>query len=154
MLSKSPASNGYLLGGYISGIDLNYSLTEIENDDWGNPSEEHSGVQIRCLTLRKKKLSRFDEEDLRVMIGQNKSLPILIPIALEKLAIDPLVEGWCYEGDFLCAVLRADKAFYKENPKYTQIVESLLTIVNARKELLSEESIDYIKQAVESGHWL
>jgi hypothetical protein len=65
-------------------LDRNRSLQELEGVDWGDPTDQSSLVTT-CHRLRRRPLIQFTEEDLRIMIGQNISLPYLIPLAVERL---------------------------------------------------------------------
>ncbi|WP_010243299.1 contact-dependent growth inhibition system immunity protein [Acetivibrio cellulolyticus] len=98
-------------------FDRNKSLEEIEGQDWGEPNF-NSHLVITCHELRKKPISSFTVEDLRIMIGQNIGLDYLIPLALETLEDNIFAEGDFYCGDLLNAVLSADKEFWKSNPTY------------------------------------
>jgi hypothetical protein len=60
----------------------------------------------RCLALRRKPLAHFTTEDLRIMLGQQVAVPILLPIAVTVLADDPYAEGDYYPGDLLQTVIR------------------------------------------------
>lgn len=91
------------------------SLEEIESDVWSEPTFESQLVKT-CHKLRKKPLELFTIEDLRIMIGQQISLRILLPLALEQLEIDPLAEGDFYPGDLLAAVLRTEDVFWSNHP--------------------------------------
>jgi hypothetical protein len=50
------------------------------------------------------------------MIGQQVALNRLVPLALDGLQPDPLVEGDYYPRDLLASVLRVDAAFWKRSP--------------------------------------
>jgi hypothetical protein len=104
------------------------SLQQLEQSDWGEPTYRSSLVRT-CHALRRKPLAEFTVEDLRIMIGQQISLPYLIPLALEHLEVEPLAEGSYYPGDLLSVVLKVDVAFWNENlghkQKLLQVVEGL-----------------------------
>lgn len=68
------------------------------------------------------------------MIGQQISLFFLVPLALEKLEEDPLVEGNYYSGDLLKVVLEVPAQFWNLHP---DMRNSLRRIVIKTKELLS-----------------
>lgn len=95
-------------------FDKSKSLEELEGVIWNEPTWS-SHVITECHKLRKIPLSDLTPEELRLLIGQNVSLDYLIPLALELLNADPLVEGDCYCGDLLNAVLRADSHFWVKN---------------------------------------
>ena len=89
-----------------SDFDRRKTLTELEGQDWGPPNFE-SHLVTTIHQLRHKPLERFTVADLQIFIGQNMCLEFLLPIAIEHLQDDPLVEGDYYCGDLLVAVLRA-----------------------------------------------
>jgi hypothetical protein len=103
------------------GFDRRKSLQELEQDDWGEPTYRSSLV-ITCHRLRRKPLNQFTVEDLRIMIGQQISLPILVPIAVERLEVEPLAEGRYYPGDLLAMVLKIDETFWTNHPDSFQRV--------------------------------
>ena len=49
------------------------------------------------------------------MIGQQMSLPYLLPLALELLHVGPFTAGDFYEGDLLENVLRIEAPFWREH---------------------------------------
>ena len=49
------------------------------------------------------------------MIGQQIGLPALVPISLQKLKADPLVEGDCYPGDLLAALIKIPDLWWQRN---------------------------------------
>jgi hypothetical protein len=53
-------------------------------------------------------------------IGQQSSLTILVPIALERLKINPLIEGDLCGGDLLKAVLAVNADFWAIHPDFWQ----------------------------------
>ena len=96
------------------------TIEEIENEYWGIAPEDSSGLVTTVHNLRKKKISEFDIEDLRVMIGQDVALATLVPIAIERLKEDIFSEGNYYPGDLLKNVLTAKKDFWDANPELKQ----------------------------------
>lgn len=89
------------------------SLESLDNCTWKSDPEETSYLVRTCQALRKKRLSEFEVEDLRVMIGQGIGLKYLIPMAIEVLSENILAEGHHYEGDLLMMVLKSDPAYWK-----------------------------------------
>jgi hypothetical protein len=114
------------------GFDRRKSLQEIEQDDWGEPTYD-SYLVTTVHRLRRKPLAEFTVEDLRIMIGQRISLPILIPLAVERLEEEPLAEGRFYPGDLLQAVFGAGEAFWGSHPDSLQRVRK---VVGRVKDLL------------------
>ena len=92
------------------------TLQEIEGIAWGPPTLGSHLVRT-CHALRLKPLGSFSVEDLRILIGQSESLPVLVPLALTRLQKDPLAEGDFYPGDLLASLLRLDRSFWALRPK-------------------------------------
>ncbi len=121
------------------GFDRDKSIEELEGVDWGEPTYQSSLV-ITCHRLRRKPLNRFTEEDLRLMIGQKISLPYLIPLAIERLEEDPLVEACYFRGDLLAVVVRVEEAFWAAHPQLFKRACEIINDVNTM--LLSLVDID------------
>ena len=83
------------------------SLEELEGFLAGKPPYDSHLVQT-TYALRKKPIGEYTTEDLRITIGQGRGIPYLLPIALERLEVDPLAQGHLYRGDLLMNVLRAE----------------------------------------------
>ncbi len=121
------------------GFDRSKSLQEIEQQDWGEPTY-HSSLVVTCHRLRRKPLDQFTPGDLRIMIGQQISLPILIPLAIECLDQEPLVEGTYYPGDLLAVVLKIDQQFWATHADSLQRVRRIVERVRAALPSLDEIS--------------
>jgi hypothetical protein len=118
-----------IAGNVMTSFDRTKTLQELEGQDWGDPTFESSLVTT-CHRLRRKRLEEFKVEDLRIMIGQKIGLPFLVPIALERLEIAPLVEGDFYPGDLLAMVLRVDDAFWTSHPDLCEQIRLIVRRVN------------------------
>jgi hypothetical protein len=68
---------------------------------------------LRCHALRKVPLSSLSAGDVRVLLGQEVGTRFLLPIALELLELNPLIEGDYYAGDLLANVLRLHTLSWK-----------------------------------------
>lgn len=114
--------------------DLNITLAELEGSDWAEPTFDSHLIRT-CHSLRRKPLKDFSVEDLRMMIGQNLSLAILVPIAFDLLQEDPLAEGDYFPGDLLLNLMRIDRAFLLDHPSLsTQILDLYRTVRNSLME--------------------
>ncbi len=94
----------------------NSTLEELEGarrPESGFPSH----LVQECQRLRKLQLRLFTVENLRIMLGQNLGSRYLVPVALEHLEAEPLVEGDFHPGDLLCNVLSLPGSFWAENPE-------------------------------------
>lgn len=108
-----------------SNIDRSKSLQELEQQDWGEPTY-HSSLVTTCHRLRRKPLNQVTAGDLQIMIGQQISLPILVPLALERLEAEPLAEGRYYPGDLLCSVLKIDERFWTDHADSLQRIRRVV----------------------------
>jgi CDI immunity proteins len=88
--------------------------------------------------LRTKPLRDFTVEDLRIMIEQQVALNRLVPIPLDRLQPDALVEGDYYPGDLLASVLRVDAAFWTRPPDLTVSLRKLTEGLRERMEIERE----------------
>jgi hypothetical protein len=95
------------------------TLDTVDPPAWGPAPPAATSLIKRCHELRTKPLRDFTLEDLRIMIGQQVALNRLVPLALDRLRPDPLVEGDAYPGDLLASVLRVDTAFWEWSPDVT-----------------------------------
>lgn len=101
------------------------SLQDLDGEDWGSPDKNDSHLVQECLRLRRVALKDFTVENLRIMIGQYIGLQHLIPLALEKLRVDPLAEGNCYGGDLLQNVLSVPSSFWVQNPDWAKEIAEI-----------------------------
>lgn len=133
-------------------MNLNKSLQELENCDWGEPTFE-SHLIATCHKLRRIPLKQFTIENLRMMIGQNIGLKFLVPIALQYLHAHPLAEGDYYPGDLLVSLLRVEADFWKTNPELSkeihQIVQAVLSMGQKKKKRYID-SIELMKEAYQA----
>ena len=99
----------------------------MEGQRWGPASPGSSSLVRRCHELRAKPLDEFLTEDLRIMIGQEIGLEVLVPMAVAVLEDEPLAEGDFFPGDLLAAVLRVAGSFWQAHPdlrrRVTEVVE-------------------------------
>ncbi len=120
-------------------FDHRKSLQELEGDDWGEPGFESTLVRT-CHRLRRVPLVNFAVGDLRIMIGQKIGLPFLVPLALEILAEDPLVEGTYYPGDLLSVVIEVPAAFWSDRPEICDVLGEI--VLRAEKLLVASDESD------------
>jgi hypothetical protein len=79
-----------------------------------------------CSRLRRKPIGELSTEDLRLLIGQQFDLEILVPEALEILEANPFAMGDFYCGDLLMNVLSIDRTFWK---RHTDLYSRVLDLV-------------------------
>jgi len=108
------------------------TLTNLEKEKW-NSSDFDTRLITRLNQLRDIPLDDFTTEDLRIMIGQQMSLPYLIPLAIETLSINLFAEGDLFEGDLLKNVLCIETEFWNAHKEYWLQLNEL--IKNRRDEI-------------------
>jgi CDI immunity proteins len=115
------------------------SLTRLENHDWGDAPPDATGLMASVHRLRHTPVGDLRPDDLRVLIGQQVGVDVLVPLALPLLRADPLLEGAHYPGDLLAAVLRLPASYWAAHPARRAEVEQLLaTIEPGRTEVRAE----------------
>ena len=105
-------------------LEINWkqkTLENLEKSIWDEPKFS-SNLVIKCYKLRKKLLKNFEAQDLRIMIGQNFSLKYLIPLAIEELNKDILIESDLFEGDLLSMVLTSEVDYWKNNKTNWKVI--------------------------------
>lgn len=116
-------------------VDLTKTLEDLEDDRWDKPNFA-SRLVLRANELRKKPLFELNNEDLRLLIGQQMSLDLLLPLALEKLVENPLRSGDLYMGDLFCSVLKVGQKYWEEHRELkNELDEVIRTYEEARKTL-------------------
>lgn len=120
-------------------FDRRKSLQDLEQDDWGEP-DYHSQLVQTCHRLRRVPLGDFTAGDLRIMIGQKISLLFLIPLALENLQEDPLVEASYDPGDLLNVVLDVPETFWSVHTDMRDVLRQV--VANTKELLVSLEETD------------
>jgi hypothetical protein len=114
------------------------TLTQLDGDDWGEPTYP-SSVVTNSHRLRNKPLRQFTAEDLRFMLGQQISLSILMPMALDVLEVEPFAAGDMYPGALLNVALTVDPQFWREHPRLWYRMSVVLVDVHAMRTLLEQE---------------
>lgn len=124
--------------------DRSKTLQELDGQQREEP-QFASHAAAECHRLRGVPLKDFTVEDLRLMIGQNESMDHLMPLALEKLRADPMVESVFFRGDFLVTVLRSDEPFWRANPKLHGEVLSIVEMAFSALRSFSAEEREMIE---------
>ena len=81
------------------------SLEDLDGRPWGDPPADATGLIERVHRLRTVKLRDLSEEDVSTLLGQQEGADWLVPLALDRLADDPLAGDW-YPGQLLASVLQ------------------------------------------------
>lgn len=126
------------------------TLEQLEKDVWREPGFQ-SNLTMTCYELRKKELSKFTVEDLRIMLGQSIGAKYLLPMAIKILKENPFAEGDFYEGDLLDAISRHPKDTHFLTPPEKEILAGACEVVLASNTLTGksgqqvEELLQYIR---------
>ena len=115
-----------------------YTLTELEELDWGPPTFNSWLVQT-AHRLRKVPLKDLGAGDLRLLIGQRIGLPYLVPVALDLLATDPLIEGSYDPGDLLNAIIGIPPDFWVT---YSKMASHALAIARAALDAIDASEVE------------
>ncbi|MBX3162989.1 MAG: hypothetical protein KF900_00795 [Bacteroidetes bacterium] len=115
------------------------SLEVLENNKWSDEKEYPTELIKRCHEYRKIPVSQLTIEQLRTLIGQNLGLKYLVPIAIEFLTTDILIEGDFYPGDLLESVLKIDKNFWTQN---LNIKEQFVDLINLNHDKIRSGEIE------------
>jgi CDI immunity proteins len=119
-------------------VDTRRTLNELDPPDWGPAPPDATSVVTACHAARAKPFDQLNAEDLRVLIGQNVSLDLLVPAAITRLQENPLTESDLYPGDLLNAVLSVDPAFWRNNDDVALKVEMTVRSLESAIETLSD----------------
>jgi hypothetical protein len=118
--------------------DPGTTIESLERESWPDPAEDASTLVRRVHTLRRTPTAELTPEDLRVLVGQRVGLDAVLPIALERLAEDPLVAGDYYPGDLIAALVGLGPEFWDTRPAWrTRLVTAIGAIDRSRPEFPS-----------------
>ncbi|RED49720.1 contact-dependent growth inhibition system immunity protein [Aestuariispira insulae] len=119
-------------------IDLSKSLVELEG---ASPVHDgaYSPVMQATAKARSKPLSDLQAEDFRLLIAQHIGLSILVPMALDLLEDNPMIQASHYPGDLLCTVAGVMDPFWEAN----RDLKDRMIDIRYRVELLADSIRDF-----------
>ncbi|MGV2964874.1 contact-dependent growth inhibition system immunity protein [Paenibacillus sp. AGC30] len=123
-------------------VDLTKTLEELEGEYWDEPNFASSLV-IQVHQLRKKPLCELNNEDLRLLIGQQINLDLILPLAIEKLIQNPLESGDMYTGDLFCSVLKVEKEYWNEHKELKNELDELIRTYEEARNIVEEQISKY-----------
>ncbi|QYN24581.1 contact-dependent growth inhibition system immunity protein [Amycolatopsis sp. DSM 110486] len=126
--------------GTSSDVDESLTLEQIEGRRWGNPPADATRLIKTVYGLRTKPVGAMDAEDLRVLLLQQESIDVLVPVALTHLEQDPLAEGDFYPGDLLTAVLKVPQAYWQQHPDQRRRASAAIGTVEALGDLGDQDA--------------
>ena len=128
-------------------MDINKSIEELENDYWGEPTFD-SYIITTCHKARQKPIKSLSNEEIRCLIGQKIGLRFLLPIAVNILKNEPLIDITYFEGDLLLTLLRLDTSDWEDNQNELQlfniVIQDNRLQIEKCKEIQSELIEKYI----------
>jgi hypothetical protein len=126
------------------------SLEQIEGKPWGDPPAHATRLVATVHRLRRVPIDHLDTEGLRLLIGQQEGLDVLVPLAIERLEADPLAEGDYYPGDLLAAVLSVPTEYWQSQPgQRARVLTVLAAVTDPHGELRQEVGFDIDRAAAD-----
>ncbi|PYE41663.1 hypothetical protein HUB98_24175 [Paenibacillus barcinonensis] len=123
-------------------VDLTKTLEELEGEYWDEPNFASSLV-IQVHQLRKKPLYELNNEDLRLLIGQQINLNLILPLGIEKLIQNPLESGDMYIGDLFCSVLKVEKEYWNEHKELKNELDEVIRTYEEARNIVEEQIRKY-----------
>ncbi|MBI1319134.1 MAG: hypothetical protein GC168_09320 [Candidatus Hydrogenedens sp.] len=129
-------------------FDPRRSLLELDPAAWGEDADWDLGPA--AMRLAQKPVRRLEAGELLYFVRRNASLPITVPLALDKLEGAPFLQGESHPGDLLVALLEADATFWALNEPLW--MRAMLVLSEAAQEIEAarerEELEDYLPNFV------
>jgi hypothetical protein len=125
------------------------SVQELEGDDWGDAPEDASRLVRTIHELRRKPIGSLTAEDLRLLIGQQVGLDVLLPRTTDWLQKEPLLEGDLYPGDVLVTVLRVPASYWASHPALMTKLNTALDAINFAEVELTRDLISKIRSLID-----
>jgi hypothetical protein len=114
------------------------TLNELDPPDWGQASDGATPLIKECHVLRGKPIGQLTAGDICVLMGQRIGLEVLVPLALQRLEEEPLIEGRFYPGDLLAGMLHVGPRFWESNAEHALAVESIVGDLESTLSLLAD----------------
>lgn len=130
-------------------VNKEISISQLEGWSWNSdiPIENDSSyVVYNFYQLHNKPLKDYIPEDVHFMIGQDTGLKYLIPIALELLNDNLILEAVYYPGDLLRQIMQVSTEYWKKNKDHydrlNQIIDKNTTLLTDLKIIQEFKKID------------
>lgn len=130
---------------YMIGNEM--SIEELEQDYWREPTF-NSYVVTTCHKARQKPIKLLSYEEIRCLIGQKIGLRFLLPIAIDILQTNPLIDVTYYDGDLLIVVLRLDIDDWKYNQDELKTFITILQENRSKIEMCEEISKELVNKYI------
>jgi len=106
-------------------FDISKTLDELEGVDSGEPTYMSSLV-ITAHRLRKTPLKDWTPQDITRMLGQQMSLIFLVPLAINLLHEDPLLDGMWYPGDLFKILCYLPHSVWETQLKWQEEFDAIM----------------------------
>jgi CDI immunity proteins len=101
-----------------------FTLEQLDGENWGEPN--YNSYLVRTVhALRRNPIAEFTVEDLRIMLGQQRGVEHLTPIALSRLEANPFAEGHFYPGDLLAAVMALPREYWSAHASEARRMDAI-----------------------------
>ncbi|MFI8500606.1 contact-dependent growth inhibition system immunity protein [Streptomyces sp. NPDC085524] len=98
-------------------LHLNRTLDELDPPRWRDPAGDATHLVRKVHALRCIPLGELQPADLRTLISQRVGLPYVLPLAVQLLLDEPLLDAYFYEGDLLLAAVDAPASAWAVLPE-------------------------------------
>ncbi|GLZ32621.1 hypothetical protein Lesp02_48090 [Lentzea sp. NBRC 105346] len=107
-------------------FDRQLTLAQLAGDRWSKPGPESTWVYRELHKLRRRPVRQLCPMDLRELVTHHVALEFTVPLALEEVEEDPLVEAYMYSGDLLASILYVDHSFWEDHACLRDRVSAVL----------------------------
>ena len=98
------------------------SLENLEKEYWGDPPYP-SYLVTRTHAIRKIPLKELTHDDVAMLLRQKFSLEYIVPLAIERLEINILIDE---DGEVMEALLNLPAEFWFSHKSYWQTIKNLI----------------------------
>ena len=112
--------------------NLSRTLEQLEATRWPDPPADSTPLVLKCHALRRVPVEQLSAGGLRTLIGQGIAVRILLPLAIEMLRRDPVLEADYYPGDLLVAVMRTPVTELQTVPGAMDTLHTLASVAKSR----------------------
>ena len=111
-----------------------------------NEQGVQSGVVLRTKGLWSSPFGLLTNDDLRFLIDQELGLEHTIPVALDRLADNPLNSGDSYVGDLLVAIINVPHSFWLAHPELNDRVADFSPRLESVLRRLQDEIVPILER--------
>jgi hypothetical protein len=123
-------------------VDRRLSINEIRG--WTNQSSTfRTGFVERHEAAVATPLEDLDPGQIAMLVRQEAELSITIPMAIELLAEEPLLDAGNYRGDLLNAVLGVPKDYWLAHEGEWSEVNAILSVVDTALKSIQQNRRDF-----------